>query len=230
MSNRRVEVLSKYVSSLVQLGFTKDDEKVKKALYEIEKELGIIISENVEKYTLKNPEKALVVAIKDVTGSIGLWENARFNEYYSLAMDRIKKKYKDVEQIFITHSTDANIVPEDEFFEIKGLGGTIVSSGLKKLIEVLGTDREVIVIQFSDGDNLTSDCERSLKLMNEEILTEVKYFKYVEANQYNRHSTLMTSAYKFITTNNFDYTIIKNNDDSLKGVRILEDINDKLNI
>lgn len=154
MSNRKVEVLCKYLTNLAQLGFTKDEERVQKIINEIEKELEL--STIQAKETLKNPNKALVVAIKDVTGSIGDWENNVFNEYYKLAIDEINNKYTDIKELFITHTTEANIVSEEEFFKLNTLGGTIISSALRKLKEYINTDREIIVIQFSDGDNLTS--------------------------------------------------------------------------
>ena len=42
---------------------------------------------------------------------------------------------------------------------------------------------------FSDGDNLTSDNDRCVKLV-EEFMKVSNMFGYGEVNQYNRHSTL----------------------------------------
>ena len=44
---------------------------------------------------------------------------------------------------------------------------------------------------FSDGDNLTSDNERCVKLVNE-LMKVSNMFGYGEVNQYNRYSTLMS--------------------------------------
>lgn len=222
MSKRRAEVLNKYLSNLTNLGFTKSDKKVGLVLHEIEKELGLLVIENTEPD--KNPNSALVVVLKDVSGSIGIWENAVFEEYYRLAINEIKTKYKNVEELFIRHTTDAEIVEKETFFTKQIAGGTIVSSALRKLKENLGTEREVIVIQFSDGDNLTSDCVRIIELLPKDILPKVKYFKYVEANQYGRHSTLVHSTYKHIKDKNFSYYVAKEKDDALKGMRFGEEL------
>ena len=60
---------------------------------------------------------------------------------------------------------------------------------------------------FSDGDNLTSDNERCVKLIGE-LLKVSNMFGYGEVNQYNRSSTLM-SAYKNIKLDQFMYHVIK---------------------
>lgn len=223
MSNRKSEVLIKYLHTLSQVGFNKSDEKVQNVINEIEKELEIQKKPKLINYLAKNPNKALVVAIKDNSGSVGVWEKRVFKEYYDLAIKETKDKYSDVEEMFINFHTEAKQVTKENFYTDAATGGTIVSSGIRELNKLLNTDREVIVIQMSDGDNLTSDNARVLSKLNDDIFPNVKYFKYVEANQYNRHSTLM-SAYKNITNSKFSYVIIKQNDDALKGIRFGEEL------
>lgn len=60
---------------------------------------------------------------------------------------------------------------------------------------------------FSDGDNLTSDNERCVKLIGE-LLKRANLFGYGEVNQYNRSSTLM-SAYRHIQNPHFMHYVIK---------------------
>ncbi|MBC3689140.1 DUF444 family protein, partial [Bacillus pumilus] len=64
---------------------------------------------------------------------------------------------------------------------------------------------------FSDGDNLTSDNARCVKLVSE-IMKKANLFCYGEVNQYNRHSTLM-SAYKHIQDEKFKHYILKQKSD-----------------
>jgi uncharacterized sporulation protein YeaH/YhbH (DUF444 family) len=222
MSNRRAGELNKYIVTLSHLGFTKDDQKVQLALHEIEKELGLLVIPNENKLT-KDKNKALVVAIRDVSGSVGIWEKERFDEYLRLALNEIKQKYMDVEVKYIVHHTEAKVVNEEDFSKSLS-GGTIISSALKELIKHLDTDKEVIVIQFSDGDNLHSDNPRTVKLLNDEILPKVKYFKYFEANQYSRTDTILQKVFKTIKQSNFSYLEAKRTDDSLKGVRFGQEL------
>lgn len=225
MSNRKAGELTKYLAALSHLGFRKDDERVVRVINEIEKELEL----NIIKQIAKNPNKALVVAIKDVSSSIGIWENYLFNEYYQLALREIKNKYSDVKEIFIAHHTEATEVNKEDFLKIGSqLGGTIVSSAIRKLKEYLDTDREIIVIQFSDGDNLTSDNARVIKHLNEEILPKVKYYKYFEADQYNKMRKLSDTVYCKINDPKLSYIVAKEKDHSLKGLRFGEEL-DNLN-
>jgi len=226
MSNRKAEVLNKYLYNLSQLGYTRDDEKVKAIIKEIETEMGLLTNDPSDT-VVKDSSKALVIAIKDCSGSMGFWENNVGKEYYELALRSLKEKYVDIKEIFINHSTIANESEKEKFFVKYESGGTIMSSGLNALVNHLHTDREVIVIQISDGDNLSSDNGRCVKLLTDEILPKVKYFKYIETNQYNRHSTILSvSGYKKIENfDNFSKLIIKAKDDALKGLRLAEEIN-----
>ncbi len=60
---------------------------------------------------------------------------------------------------------------------------------------------------FSDGDNLTSDNERCVQLV-QELIKRCNLFGYTEVNQYGRHSTLM-SAYRHIKDPKFLHFIIR---------------------
>jgi hypothetical protein len=173
---------------------------------------------------IKDKNKALVIGVKDVSGSMGVWENAVLKEYFDLALSGIKSQYNDVAEVYITHSTEAKVVDKVDFFGNCLSGGTILSSGIRAILPFLeNTDREIIILQLSDGDNLTSDSCRVIKLLSDEILPKVKYFKYVEINQCNRHTAIM-NGYKQIKENNFDSLVIKERDGSLKGLRFKEEI------
>jgi uncharacterized sporulation protein YeaH/YhbH (DUF444 family) len=227
MSNRKAGELNKYLHTLAYFGFDKEDEKVKLLMNEIENELGLVTTKLVESPLVKDKHKALVIAIKDNSASMSSWENHVSAEYYDLAIESIKKKYNDVEEWFVSHSTEATLSSKEETFSKGKRGGTIVSSAFTFLKDKLSTDREIIVLQFSDGDNLTSDNARVIKMLTEDFLPNVKYFKYIELNQYKRHSTLM-SVYRNIKEKNFSCLVAIESDDSLKGFRLRNEL-EKLN-
>lgn len=70
---------------------------------------------------------------------------------------------------------------------------------------------------FSDGDNLTSDNARCVKLV-QELMKVSNMFGYGEVNQYNRHSTLM-SAYKNVKDEKFCYYILKQKADVFHAMK-----------
>src|SRR5690606_6003868 len=124
----------------------------------------------------------------------------------------LRRKYEHVEIVFIAHHTEARVVTEEEFFTKGESGGTICSSAYRKALELIEdayppSQYNIYPFHFSDGDNLTSDNERCVKLIRE-LLSVSNMFGYGEVNQYNRSSTLM-SAYRHIHEPGFLYSIIK---------------------
>lgn len=134
----------------------------------------------------------------------------------------LRHKYEKVEIVFIAHHTEAKEVTEEEFFTRGESGGTICSSAYMKAIEIIDrryppSNYNIYPFHFSDGDNLTSDNERCVKLI-EQLLERSNMFGYGEVNQYNRSSTLM-SAYRHIQLPHFLYSIIREKGEVYKALK-----------
>ena len=77
------------------------------------------------------------------------------------------------------------VVDEQEFFYSRETGGTVVSSALKLMVEII-RDRyspnewNIYGAQASDGDNWNDDSPVCRQLLEEDILPLVQYFSYVE--------------------------------------------------
>jgi len=124
----------------------------------------------------------------------------------------LRKEYEKGEIAFLAHHTEAKEVTEHDFFTRGESGGTICSSVYQKALEIIDeryppSSYNIYPFHFSDGDNLTSDNERCIKLI-QELLTRTNMFGYGEVNQYNRGSTLM-SAYRNLKQDRFMYYVIK---------------------
>ena len=85
----------------------------------------------------------------------------------------INQRYKTLDVVFVSHDTEAYEVNEDQFFKRGSSGGTIVSSALRKVDDIISTRYHpdawnIYIFQTSDGDNWPSDmsnmveCARSL--------------------------------------------------------------------
>lgn len=172
---------------------------------------------------VKKPEsKAVVIAMMDTSGSMGVWEKYMARSFFFWMTRFLRTKYETVDIEFIAHHTEAKIVSEEEFFTKGESGGTICSSAYRKALEVIEEKYHpnrfnIYPFHFSDGDNLTSDNARCVKLV-EEILKVSNMFGYGEVNQYNRNSTLM-SAYKNIKHEDFKYYILKQKSDVFHAMR-----------
>ncbi|MCP8615301.1 sporulation protein YhbH [Salirhabdus salicampi] len=168
--------------------------------------------------------KAVVFAMMDTSGSMGLWEKYMARSFFFWTSRFLKKKYDTVVIEFIAHHTEAKVVSEEDFFSKGESGGTICSSAYTKALELIDdkynpSSYNIYPIHFSDGDNLTSDNRKCLKLV-EELMEHSQMFGYGEVNQYNRHSTLM-SAYSKIEDPKFRHYILRQKTDVFYAMKEL---------
>ncbi len=171
---------------------------------------------------IKPDSKAVVLAMMDTSGSMGIWEKYMARSFFFWMTRFLRSRYETVEIEFIAHHTEAKVVTEEEFFTKGESGGTICSSVYRKALELIEEKYEpnrynIYPFHFSDGDNLTSDNARCVKLV-EELIKVSSMFGYGEVNQYNRHSTLM-SAYKNIKNEHFKYYILKQKADVFHAMK-----------
>ena len=171
---------------------------------------------------VKPESKAVVIAMMDTSGSMGIWEKYMARSFFFWMTRFLRTKYETVEIEFIAHHTEAKVVSEEDFFSKGESGGTICSSAYRKALEVIEEKYHpakfnIYPFHFSDGDNLTSDNARCVKLVGD-LMKVSNMFGYGEVNQYNRHSTLM-SAYKNITNEKFRYYILKQKSDVYTAMR-----------
>lgn len=155
---------------------------------------------------------AVIIAMMDTSGSMGTFEKYCARSFFFWMTRFLRQQYEKVEIVFLAHHTEAKEVSEEEFFTRGESGGTICSSVYHKALEIIesrypSASYNIYPFHFSDGDNLTSDNDRCIKLIGE-LLERCNMFGYGEVNQYNRGSTLM-SAYRHIKQEKFMHYVIK---------------------
>ncbi|WP_442601523.1 sporulation protein YhbH [Paenibacillus sp. KN14-4R] len=171
----------------------------------------------------ENPQSnALIIAMMDTSGSMGSFEKYIARSFFFWMTRFLRTKYEHVEIVFISHHTEARVVSEEEFFTKGESGGTICSSAYQTAIDLI--DRKyppakynIYPFHFSDGDNLTSDNDRCVKLITQ-LMERSNMFGYGEVNQYNRSSTLM-SAYRNIHNPKFLHYIIREKGEVYKALK-----------
>jgi hypothetical protein len=87
--------------------------------------------------------------------------------------------------VYIRHHTQAKEVDEHEFFYSQETGGTIVSSALKLMDEVVKERYDpaqwnIYAAQASDGDNWADDSPLCHEILAKKILPVVRYYSYIE--------------------------------------------------
>lgn len=129
--------------------------------------------------------QAVMFCVMDVSGSMGEWEKEMAKRFFMLLYLFLTRNYERIDLIFIRHHTVASEVDEDTFFHSTETGGTIVSPALDLVRNVID-DRfppsqwNIYVCQCSDGDNWLADCPKAKSSLEDNILSLVQYFAYVE--------------------------------------------------
>lgn len=137
--------------------------------------------------------KAVMFCLMDVSGSMDQATKDIAKRFFLLLFLFLKRNYKHIEVVFIRHHTSAKEVDEEEFFYSRETGGTIVSSALKLMNEVL-VDRyppsewNIYAAQASDGDNWNDDSVLCQKILTEQLLPLTQYFAYIEITPRERQA------------------------------------------
>lgn len=119
----------------------------------------------------EKPDKesnAVVILIMDVSGSMDTQKKYLARSFFFLLHSFVTTKYQNVETVFISHHTEAQEVTEEEFFHKGESGGTYMSSGMNKALEIIKQRYDpslwnVYPFYCSDGDNFTSDDDATLQ-------------------------------------------------------------------
>ena len=136
------------------------------------------------KKSKKECSNAVIFFVMDVSGSMTTDKKFLARSFYFLLYHFIRSKYEQTEIVFISHDTTANEVNEESFFTRGNSGGTIVSSGLELVCEIIEkrfhpNSWNVYCFQCSDGDNWPDDTDKTLAAA-EKIKNYSQLFGYCE--------------------------------------------------
>ena len=106
--------------------------------------------------------QAVMFCLMDVSGSMTEHMKDLAKRFYMLLYVFLTRRYRHVEIVFIRHTDRAEEVDEQTFFHGPASGGTLVSSALMAMHEIVASryrpaDWNIYAAQASDGDNSGSD-------------------------------------------------------------------------
>ncbi|GAA0355753.1 YeaH/YhbH family protein [Bowmanella denitrificans] len=173
---------------------------------------------NFEKRPLPT-SKAVMFCLMDVSGSMDQATKDMAKRFYILLYLFLTRTYKNVDVVYIRHHTQAKEVDEQEFFYSQETGGTIVSSALKLMDEIVQAryprgEWNIYAAQASDGDNWADDSPQCASLLDERLLPLVRYYAYIEITQ-RQHQSLWRE-YEALATLHDNF--------AMKHIRSVEDI------
>ncbi len=173
---------------------------------------------NYEKRPIPSSQ-AVMFCLMDVSGSMDQATKDIAKRFYVLLYLFLTRTYENVEVVFIRHHTQAKEVNEHDFFYSQETGGTIVSSALKQMHEIIEAryplgEWNIYGAQASDGDNWADDSPRCKELLSNKLLPYCQYYAYIEITR-RSHQTLWHEYEKLQAS--FDNFAMKN-------IRSVEDI------
>ncbi len=120
------------------------------------------------KEDIRRESNAVILCIMDTSGSMGQTKKYLARSFYFLLYQFVVLKYLQVEVVFIAHTTTAKEVTENEFFHKGESGGTYISSGYEKALEIIEERYNpitwnVYAFHCSDGDNWGEDNKKAVE-------------------------------------------------------------------
>jgi sporulation protein YhbH len=168
---------------------------------------------------VKKESNAVVICVMDTSGSMDTMKKYLARSFFFLLYQFICTKYRNVEIVFVAHHTEANEVTEDEFFHKGESGGTFISSGYNKALEIIQARYHpslwnIYAFHCSDGDNFDSDNPTALRAAKD--LAEVcNLFGYGEIKPLGSryYESSMLNIFRRLDTDNFQTVLIERKED-----------------
>ncbi len=193
-------------------GFETDDEQ----RFPFRKE-DLIYRHMVE--DVRPESNAAVLCIMDTSGSMDTLKKYLARSFFFLLYQFVCTKYRNVEIAFIAHHTEGKEVTEEEFFYKGESGGTFISSGYNKALEVIQERYHpslwnLYAFHCSDGDNFDSDNPAALKAAKE-LCELCNLFGYGEIKPLGSryYESSMLNIFRRLEAENFQTVLIERKED-----------------
>lgn len=129
--------------------------------------------------------QAVMFCLLDVSASMDEDKKNIAKRFFMLLYLFLTRNYERIEVVFIRHHAVALEVDEDDFFASRESGGTVVSSALLLMQDIIAKRYpsnlwNIYGAQASDGDNWSNDSAKCRELMDSSLLKLTQYFAYIE--------------------------------------------------
>jgi hypothetical protein len=163
--------------------------------------------------THKHESNAVILAMMDTSGSMGIFEKYIARSFFFWMVRFLRTKYENVQIVFLAHDAEARETTEEEFFTKGTSGGTRCSTVYKLALEIIEkrynpSDYNIYAFHFSDGDNLSSDNDACIHLINE-LIKLCNFVGYGEIESSYFYTSTLRTAYRRIDHPRFTVVTIK---------------------
>jgi len=140
----------------------------------------------------KENTTAVIFFVMDVSGSMTKSKKFLARSFFFLLYQFLNHRYSEVDVVFVSHTSEAKEVNEEQFFTQVPSGGTLVSTGLKKVSEIIEkryhpNNWNIYTFYCGDGDNWSVDNKETLESFRtlKEVNQMICYTEIGEPSRYN---------------------------------------------
>jgi sporulation protein YhbH len=146
--------------------------------------------------------EAVVFFVMDVSASMGQRDRQLAKTFFFWVVQGLRRQYTHLNCEFIAHTEKAWEFNEEEFFQVKGSGGTVASTAFDKVSEAIETRypvRRYNIYMFyaSDGENFEHDRDKASQSLSaiSEIANYIGFVQTVTTGS-SRQDTEMANLFK----------------------------------
>ncbi|MFQ5633697.1 MAG: DUF444 family protein, partial [Gammaproteobacteria bacterium] len=128
--------------------------------------------------------KAVVFFAMDVSSSMREKDRRLAKTFFFWVIQGLLRQYRHIEPVFVAHTVKAWEFDEQEFFQVRGSGGTVASSAFNSVSRIIHdrydpSQYNIYLFYGSDGENFRDDHDKAEASLGE-IGQVANYLGYVE--------------------------------------------------
>jgi uncharacterized sporulation protein YeaH/YhbH (DUF444 family) len=136
----------------------------------------------------KPSTQAVMFCLMDASASMTEPLKDLAKRFFMLLHVFLSRHYREVDVVFVRHTSTASEVDEETFFRGVETGGTVISTALEEMDRIVRDryspeDWNIYAAQASDGDNIPDDMAHCLELVEQRLLPASQYFAYIEVSE-----------------------------------------------
>ena len=169
----------------------------------------------------KPTTNAVVFFVLDVSSSMDEHCRKLAKTFFFWALQGIRRQYTSVETVFVAHTVGAWEFAEEQFFQVRGEGGTKSSTGFAKAREILDerydpAQYNCYLFYATDGHNFSEDRAAATEAVRR-LLPDMNFAGYAEVSQQaHRHmDTEVAAIWQRLVADDFpvgSYTLTSDSD------------------
>ncbi len=139
--------------------------------------------------------QAVMFCLMDTSASMTQSLKDLAKRFFMLLHIFLSRHYREVDVVFIRHTSVASEVDENTFFRSTETGGTVISSAFEEMKRVQAErypadEWNIYAAQASDGANDLGDMGRCIDMLDRMILPLCQYYAYIEVGTHISESII----------------------------------------